>query len=82
MVAALEGLDCLVFTGGIGEHQPVVRAAAVDGLGFLGLAIEPRRNAATSGDSDISRPDATARTIVVSSREDLEIARQVRELLV
>ncbi len=81
MVAALEGLDCLVFTGGVGEHQPVVRAAAVDGLGFLGLAIEPRRNAATSGDCEISRPDATARTIVVSSREDLEIARQVRELL-
>ena len=73
MVAALEGLDCLVFTGGIGEHQPAVRAAAAEGLGFLGLAIEPIRNAATSGDCEISRPDATARTIVVSSREDLEI---------
>ncbi len=52
----------------------------MDGLGFLGLAVEQRRNAATSGDCEISGPDTTARTIVVSSREDLEIARQVREL--
>jgi len=81
MAAAMGGLDVVVFTGGVGEHQPTVRAAAVDGLGFLGLAIDPARNAASAADSDISAPGGVARTVVVASREDLEIARQVRAAL-
>lgn len=78
MAAALGGLDVVVFTGEVGEHQPTVRAAAVDGLGFLGLAVDPGRNASASSDADISVAGCPTRTIVVSSREDLEIARQVR----
>ena len=81
MVAALGGLDALVFTGGVGEHHPAVRTAAVDGLGFLGLALDPDRNAGASGDTEISAADSPARTIVITSREDLEIARQVRDTL-
>ena len=45
MAAALGGLDVLVFTGGVGERAPFVRAAAAEGLGFLGVAVEPDANA-------------------------------------
>ena len=81
MAAALDGLDALVFTGGVGEHQPPVRAAVGAGLGFLGVAVDADNNAATVGDGDIGRLGAGVRTLVVTSREDLEIGRQVRALL-
>jgi acetate kinase len=81
MCAALDGLDVLVFTGGIGEHAPAVRAAAVEGLAFLGVAIDPDRNASSTADADISTSDASVRTAVVTAREDLEIAAEVRTLV-
>jgi acetate kinase len=75
MAAAMGGLDALVFTGGVGEHAPAVRAAAAAGLGFLGVALDPERNTAVRGDAQIGE-----RVLVVTAREDLEMARQVREL--
>ena len=81
MVAALGGLDLLVFTGGIGEHAPAVRAAAADGLLYLGVAVEPDRNRATTEDGDITASGAAVRTVVITAREDLEVAREVRALL-
>jgi len=82
MAAALGGLDALVFTGGIGEHAPEVRAAAAARLGFLGVAVDPQRNASTLGsDADVSADGAAVTTLVVPAREDLEIARQTRSLL-
>ncbi|MGP4017433.1 acetate/propionate family kinase [Saccharopolyspora sp. 5N708] len=81
MVAVLGGLDLLVFTGGIGEHQPPVRAAVCEALEFVGVAVDPTRNAAASGDADISAVGAAVRTAVVRAREDLEIARQTRAAL-
>ena len=81
MTAALGGLDALVFTGGVGERSAVVRELAGDGLGFLGVAIDDERNRAVSGDCEISALHASAATIVLAAREDLEIARQVRAVL-
>jgi acetate kinase len=81
MAAALGGLDTLVFTGGIGEHQAETRAEAASGLGFLGVAVDSRRNAAARPDCDISAPGAAVRTLVVAAREDIEIARQTRAAL-
>jgi acetate kinase len=81
MVAALGGLDVLAFTGGVGEHLPTIRAAAAQGLRFLGVAVDPDRNAATTGDGEITAEGAPVRTVVVTSREDIEIARQVRKVL-
>jgi acetate kinase len=81
MVAALGGLDALVFTGGVGEHAPEVRAAAADGLGFLGVALDADANARATADAEIGVAGAAARTLVVTAREDLEVARQVRALL-
>ena len=81
MAAALGGLDVLVFTGGVGEHSPEVRGGAVDGLGFLGLAVDESTNAVAAGDRDISAATATARTLVVRAREDVEIVHQTRRVL-
>ncbi|HEY7198718.1 MAG TPA: acetate/propionate family kinase, partial [Candidatus Dormibacteraeota bacterium] len=83
MAAAMDGLDALAFTGGVGERAPEVRAAAAAGLGFLGVAIDAERNAAASGDpdADIGAAGARVRVLALRAREDLEIARQVREVL-
>ncbi|MFI4984612.1 MAG: acetate/propionate family kinase [Solirubrobacterales bacterium] len=81
MVAALGDLDALVFTGGVGERSAQVRALAVDGLGFVGLAIDAERNRAPIGDADVSASPASAATLVIAAREDLEIARQTRAAL-
>jgi acetate kinase len=81
MAAALGGLDALAFTGGVGERAAAVREQAIDGLGFLGLAIDGRRNQSANGDADVSAADARARALVIVAREDLEIARQVRGVL-
>lgn len=81
MAAAGGGLDALIFTGGVGEHAPEVRAAVADRLGFLGIAIDGPQNTAVTEDSDISVLGAPVTTLVVEAREDLEIARQTRDLL-
>ncbi len=80
MAAALGGLDLLVFTGGVGENSPVIRTRACAGLGFLGLDIDPGRNAARP-DTEIGVPGNPVRIVVVTAREDLEIAREVRQVL-
>jgi acetate kinase len=81
MAAALNGLDALVFTGGIGEHEPGLRAATAAGLAFLGVAIDDDSNSAAHGDADISAPGAAVRTVVITAREDIEIADQTRAVL-
>jgi acetate kinase len=80
MVAALGGLDALVFTGGVGEHQPEIRALTAEQLAFLGVDIDPALNAELSGEGDISMYGAGVRTVVVEAREDLEMARQARHV--
>lgn len=79
MAASLGGLDALVFTGGVGEHSAEVRAAVAERLGFLGIAVDPAINVGDHGDATISPPDAPVVTLVVEAREDVEIARQVRD---
>ena len=81
MAAATGGLDALVFTGGVGENAPAVRAAACGGLSFLGVGLDGLRNVRADGDADIGADHAAVRTLVVAAREDLEIARQARTLL-
>lgn len=81
MLAVLGGLDLVVFTGGVGEHQPPVRSAVCAALECAGVAVDPARNAAADGDTDIGAPGARVRVAVVQAREDLEIARQTRAAL-
>jgi acetate kinase len=79
MAAAMDGLDVLVFTGGVGEHAPAVRSRAA--LAFLGVALDEAANLAATGDANISAAVAKAATLVITAREDIEIARQVRAVL-
>jgi acetate kinase len=81
MAAAMDGLDALIFTGGVGERSPRIRSDAVAGLAFLGLRVDEARNGDSSSDADISADAAHVRTLVIAAREDLEITRQVREVL-
>jgi acetate kinase len=81
MTAALGGLDVLVFTGGVGERAASLRARAVTGLEFLGVVIDEAANSSAQPDVDISAERATATTLVVRAREDVQIAREVRRLL-
>ena len=81
MAAAMDGLDALVFTGGVGENSAEIRSRAMAGLGFLGVREDAGRNTAGTGDREIGMPDAPVRSLVIAAREDIEIARQVREVL-
>lgn len=82
MAAAMGGLDVLAISGGVGEHLPAMRERMVRRLSFLGIAVDPDRNAgADGGDVDISGAAAAVSTVVVTAREDLIVAEQVWELL-
>lgn len=81
MAAALDGLDVLVFTGGVGEHAPTVRELAAGGLGFLGVAIDGDANRGAFADLEITATGAAVRAFVVTAREDLEIAAGARRTL-
>jgi acetate kinase len=85
MAAALGGLDVLVFTGGVGERSAAVRERTAAGLGFLGVELDGARNEAAQSDAEIGADgdgdDDDVSTLVITAREDLEIARQVRAAL-
>lgn len=77
--AALGGLDTLVFAGGIGENAPLVRQRICAELGFLGIELDPQRNAQHA--ALISPDDARVRVRVVHTDEALMIARSVARIL-
>ena len=77
--AALGGLDTLVFAGGIGEKAPVVRARSCEGLGFLGIELEEKRNAANEGVISTDTSRVTVR--VIRTDEELMIAETVCDTL-
>ncbi|MDE3208777.1 MAG: acetate/propionate family kinase, partial [Pseudomonadota bacterium] len=77
--AALNGLDSLVFSGGIGEHCAVVRSRICEGLGYLGVRLDERRNAAD--DEIISSPDSDVMVYVLPTDEERMIARQACRLV-
>jgi acetate kinase len=76
MISALGGLDGLVFTAGIGEHAPAIRAAVCARLSWLGLRIDDTANAASAG--RISTPDSKVDVRVIATDEELMIARHTR----
>jgi acetate kinase len=80
MIAALDRLDALVFTGGIGEHCPEIRARSAAPFDWLGASVDQAANANPHLDTDVAAPDAKVRVLVVEGREDLMIARATRVL--
>jgi len=81
MAAAMNGIDVLAFTGGVGERAAAVRAAAAAGLGFLGVVLDEALNANAVPDADVSAPESAVRVLAIEAREDAEIARQVHAVL-
>ena len=81
MIAVLGGIDALVFTAGIGENSPEVRAAACANFRFLGLKLDAAKNAQSSADQDISSSDSAVRVLVVRAQEDWAIARDCWRLM-
>lgn len=79
LTATVNGVETVVFTGGIGEHAPVIRARICLGLEYLGIEIDPERNAAD--DAVVSRAHSRVVVRVMQTDEDLVIAKHVRRLL-
>ena len=78
MIAALDGVEMLAFTGGIGEHYAEVRAAIYNGLSWLGVSLESERN--KSSKDTINRSTSRFLVRVLPSQEDVQIAAHTWEL--
>ena len=79
LVAALGGLDALVFTGGIGEHAAAIRARVCRAAHWIGIALDEAANA--RGGPRLSRPGSAVSAWVVPTDENLMVARHARHLL-
>jgi acetate kinase len=83
--AAMGGVDCIVFTAGIGENTPRVRAAACSNLEFMGVKIDNERNeqvmAKSNKEGVISTDDSRVKVLTVPTNEELMIARETLELI-
>ena len=82
MVCSMEGVDTMVFTAGIGENSDVMRQGVMDRLAWLGIKIDPAKNAVRSGEPRIiSTDDSAVKVLVVPTNEEYMIALDVAELL-
>jgi acetate kinase len=81
MLAVLGGLDALVFTGGVGENCPPLREAAARQFAFLGLKLDPAKNAAPHLDADVAAADSALRMLVIHAEEEWEIARECYRII-
>jgi acetate kinase len=79
LTATLSGLDAIVFTAGVGENQPAVRAGVCDRLGWLGLDLDPAANAANA--TLISRPQSRIAAFVIATDEEQVIAEETVSIL-
>jgi acetate kinase len=81
LAVALEGLDALVFTAGVGENSAGVRARVCGRLGFLGVELDEAANGSARPDAEIAAPRSRVRVVVLRAREDLVAAGAARLLL-
>lgn len=80
--AAMGGLDCIVFTAGIGENSPNVREGVCEGLEFLGVKLDKKENAVrVDGIHEVSAKDSKVKVLVIPTNEELVIARETAELV-
>ncbi|NLZ49830.1 MAG: acetate kinase [Clostridiales bacterium] len=80
-IAAMNGVDCIVFTAGLGENSPETREAVCDGLSFLGIKIDKAKNAVRGKKVDVSAEDSKVKVLVVPTDEELMIARDTLNLI-
>ncbi len=81
MASSLQGLDVLIFTAGIGEHSPEVRAATCEGLSFLGIQLDAEQNKASPADQRISTDQSRVKVLIIRAQEDWAIAKACANLI-
>ena len=75
-VAAMDGVDAIVFTAGLGENDAVVRQQIVDRFGYLGITLDQEANKSRGKECTISTPDSKVKVAVIPTNEELSIARE------
>lgn len=80
-VAAMNGVDAIAFTAGIGENDDLVRADVVSYLGYLGITLDKENNSKRGDDILISTPDSKVKVAIIPTNEELAIARETVALI-
>ena len=80
-VAAMNGVDVIAFTAGIGENAPIVRSKVLAYLGYLGITVDEEANSKRGDDIVISTPDSKVTVCVIPTNEELAIARETVALV-
>ncbi|MDY3248982.1 MAG: acetate kinase [Candidatus Choladocola sp.] len=80
-VAAMNGVDAIAFTAGIGENAPVVREKVLSYLGYLGITLDKEANGKRGEDNVISTPDSKVKVAVIPTNEELAICRETVALV-
>jgi acetate kinase len=79
--AAMNGVDAIVFTAGVGENSPYVREKVCEYLGFLGVKIDRQLNDVKGLERIISTPDSKVAVLIVPTNEELVIARDTKYIV-
>lgn len=79
--AAMNGVDAIAFTAGIGENTQIVRKQVLDYLGYLGVGVDDAANTVRGEDKVISTPDSKVKVCVIPTNEELAIARETVALV-
>lgn len=79
--AAMNGADAIIFTGGIGENDRVIREKSLEEMDSLGIAIDHEKNNTRSKEVDISAPSAKVRTMIIPTNEELAIAKETMRII-
>jgi acetate kinase len=81
LIVTMGGIEALVFTAGVGEHAIEVRERICAGLECVGLELDAKANANSRPDADVARPSSRARILIIATREDVTMFREVRQVL-
>ena len=79
--AAMNGLDAVIFTAGIGENHSQFRFKAISGLDFLGIKVDEEKNRVSGVEREISTPDSKVRVLAIPTNEELMIAMETEKLV-
>jgi len=78
--AAMNGLDCVVFTAGVGENDARLRALALENMSYYGIELDKEKNA-TRGEIEISTKDSRVKVLVIPTNEELVIASDTMQII-
>ena len=80
-IAAMGGVDAIIFTAGVGENSPIVRSKVLTNLKYLGIEIDDEKNNIRGEQNMITTPNSKVKAFVIPTNEELVIARETKELL-